>query len=224
MRKKIILTVCLIVMAITFGACSAANTVSGTDSDSVIASSLEKIPVADKVKVIVEDGDSLYNPQSLEEVEGLAEYVVRGKLLDDAKQKLDRHGSTPVFFGVTVSSFEISKVYKGNLKSGDKIQIAERYFTLEEDGITTRHELDYAPSVPNQEYIFFLIKGPDKNEFLRGLYSPMVKETGRYAILTPKDSNFSKMGLMSANELNLVKTEPSTYQKIYNQVIDKYMK
>lgn len=173
--------------------------------------------------MVVEKGDSLYNPQSLEEVEDLAEYIVRGKLLDDAKQKLERYGSEFVGFGVTVSSFEISHVYKGSLKEGDKIQIAERYYTLEKNGVTTRYELGYAPSVPNQEYIFFLIKAPDKNKFLRGFYSPMVKETGRYPVIGTKDSGYPRLNLMTASELNLVQENPETYKKIYQQVIDKYL-
>jgi hypothetical protein len=223
MCNKVILAICAIAISITFVACSATNVVSQTDT--VVPSSLEKIPSSTgNIRVAVVSGDTLYNPKTLEEVEKLSGYIVKGRLKNDAKQKLYTPDAKTVIFGVTVSSFEITKVYKGNLKEGDKIPIAERYYTLEENGGTTRYELDYAPSISGKEYIFFLNKAPDKNEFMRGFYSPVIKETGRYPVITQKDSNFSKRGLMSANELNLVKTEPSTYQKIYNQVIDKYMK
>ncbi len=221
--RKILLTVCSIIMAITFVACSATDAISQTDT--VVPSSLEKIPSSTgNIRVDVVSGDTLYNPKTLEEVEKLSGYIVKGHLQNDAKQKLYTPDAKTVIFGVTVSSFEITKVYKGNLKEGDKIPVAERYYTLEENGKTTRYELDYAPSIPGQEYIFFLNKAPDKNEFMRGFYSPVIKETGRYAVITPKDSNFSKRELMSANELNLVKTDPDIYQKMYQQVIDKYMK
>lgn len=223
MRNKIISILCTVCLTIMATACSVTSSTTNSAS-TVVPSSLDNIPSTNNFKVVVEKGDALYDPQSLEEVEDLAEYIVRGKLLDDAKQKLEQYKSEFVGFGVTVSSFEISHVYKGNLKEGDKIPIAERYFTLEKDGITTRHELGYAPSVPNQEYIFFLIKAPDKNEFLRGFYSPMVKETGRYQVIDTNDSVYSRLNLMSANELNLVQEKPETYKKIYQQVIEKYMK
>ncbi len=223
MLKKIIVAFCFVTIAMGLVACSAAS--GNSKMDSVVPSSLEKIPLTINSKVSIVSGDTLYNPKTLKEVEGLAEYIVKGRLLNDAKQKLYRNGSAPVIFGVTVSSFEISKVFKGDLKEGDKIPIAERYYTLEENGETTRYELDYAPSEPDKEYIFFLIKEKDKrNDFLYGFFTPSVKETGRYPVITPKDSDFSRVGLMSADELNLVKTEPDTYQEIYEQVIKKYMK
>lgn len=211
MRNKIISMICTICFILMLTACSTSSA-----SSTVAPSSLDDIPTADNINVVIEEGDSMYDPQSLEEVEGLAEYIVRGKLLDDAKQKLEFYESEFVGFGVTVSSLEISNVYKGNLKEGDKIPIAERYYTLEENGVTTRHELGYAPSVPNQEYIFFLIKAPDDNKFLHGFYSPMVKETGRYPVIgTNNNDNFPK--------LNLVQTNPETYNKIYKEVKAKYM-
>lgn len=217
MRNKIILAICSVAIAAIFTACSRTTT--------VVPSSLHEIPVTTKnIEVAMVKGDSKYNPQTLQEVEDLGDYIVKGRLLDDAKQKLYCPEPGTVTFGVTVSSFEITDVYKGNLKEGDKIPIAERYYTLEEKGEMTRYELGYAPSTPNKEYIFFLSKEDDFNEFLRGFYTPSVKETGRYPVINTKDSNAPNISSMTAEELNLVATEPTTYQKIYQQVIDKYMK
>lgn len=215
MCNKIALTICTISIAITLVACSGTHT--------AVPSSLENIPSSKNTKVVVEKGDSYYDPQSLEEVENLSEFIVKGHLLDDAKQKLYSPESGVVVYGVTVSSLEISKVYKGKLNAGETIPIAEKYYTLDESGETTRYELGYAPSNPGTEYIFFLNKAIDSNEFMRGFYSPMVKETGRYPVLRTKDSGYSRLNLMSEKELNLVQENPETYKKIYQQVIDKYL-
>lgn len=118
---------------------------------------------------------------------------------------------------------QITKVYKGDLKEGDRISLAEKYYTIVENGETTRHELGCAPLTPEKEYIFFLIKAQDDNEFLRGFYSPMVKETGRYPVIETKDSAYPHINLLSASDLNLVQEKPDTYKKIYQQVIEKYM-
>ena len=214
MRSRIISLFCIVAFAASLSACK---------MDSAVPSGLEKIP-PDVDQVSVVDGDSLYDPQTLADVEGLAEYIVKGKLMGDAKQKLYTPDSKAVTFGITVSSFRISHVFKGNLKEGDKISIAERYYTAEENGKKIRYELGYGPSVPNEEYIFFLIKDDDSNEFLRGYYTPSYKETGRYPVIDPdKKSTFSAQTLMDS-ELNLVLTDPDVYRGIYQEVIDKYMK
>ena len=222
MRNRMTALFCIACLIMALTSCSERSSVTNP-TNTVVPSSLENIPSSKNTKVVVEKGDSYYDPQSLEEVEDLTKYIVRGRILDDAKQKLERYGSKYVVFGVTVSSFEISHVYKGDLKEGDKIPIAERYYTLEENDVTTRFDLDYAPSVPNHEYIFFLIKDSDNNPFLRGFYSPVVKEMGRYPVIGTKDSGYSRLNLMTASELNLVQENPETYKKIYQQVIDKYL-
>nr|WP_319489207.1 hypothetical protein [uncultured Caproiciproducens sp.] len=217
MRNKMILTVCGLVIVIVLAACSVTKTTA--------SSSLERIPEAtDNVKVAVVKGDAAHSPKSLGEVEKLSPYIVKGRLRDDAKQKLDAPIQGMITYGITVSTLEISQVYKGNFKVGDTIPLAEKYYTLEENGESTRYEMGYAPSVPGQEYVFFLVKAPDESEILRGTYSPMVKETGRYPVINTKDSGVFDIRSMSPEDLNLVNTELSTYQKIYQEVINKYMK
>ena len=216
MLSKVKLFVCAIIIAIVTTACSGMQSVS--------PSSLKRVPEAtDYVKVAVVQGDAAHNPKSLGEVEKLSPYIVKGHLRDDAKQKLDAPIQGMITYGITVSTLEISQVYKGNLKVGDTIPLAEKYYTLEENGETTRYEMGYAPSVPGQEYVFFMVKAPDESEILRGTYSPMVKETGRYPVINTKDSGVSAIRSMSPEDLNLVNTDLSVYQKIYQEVIDKYM-
>lgn len=222
MRNEVILMLCIVCLTMTLTACSVTSSAINSAS-TVVPSSLENIPSSKNTKVVVEKGDSYYDPQSLEEVENLSEFIIKGHLLDDAKQKLYSPESGVVVYGVTVSSLEISKVYKGKLNAGETIPIAEKYYTLDENGETTRYELGYAPSNPGTEYIFFLNKAIDSNEFMRGFYSPMVKETGRYPVPRTKDSGYSRLNLMSEKELNLVQENPETYKRIYQQVIDKYL-
>ena len=217
--KKKISVFCAAVLAVLLTACSGTNT---TVSPSSL--SLEEIPSpAGDVKVAEVSGDMLYNPQTVEELDDLSDCIVRGTLLDDARQKL--YSTTPgvVTFGVTVSSFEVSKVYKGDLKAGDVIPIAERYYTVEEDGEAVRYEHGYAPSTPNKEYIFFLIKDPEDHEFLGGFYSPMVKETGRYPVIDKKGRKLSEIETMTAEDLNIIYTKLSTYKNLYKEVIELYM-
>lgn len=214
MRKEMLSLLFIMLMAVSLSACN---------SDSAKVPNLEKAPsTVDKVSTVA--GDSLYNPKTLREVEELSEYIVKGKLQDDAQQKLESHESGSVAYGVTVSTLEISKVFKGGLKAGDEIPIAEKYYTVEENGKNVRYELGYGPSIPNQDYIFFLIKADDTNEFLHGLYSPMVKETGRYQVIDSNEKGIMSTQALTDQELNLVLTDPNVYRGIYQEVIDKYMK
>ena len=214
MKNRITLLLYSTIIAISLSACQV---------NSTKPSGLGQKPLAaDQVQVVT--GDSLYDPQTLDEEEKLAEYIVEGKILDDAKQKLYSPDSKSVIFGITASSFQISRVFKGNLKEGDTISIAERYYTVEENGKAVRYELGYGPSMPNKEYIFFLIKDDDSNEFLRGFYTPSGKETGRYPVINSDEKNSFNVKSLTDGELNLVQTKPDVYRNIYNEVINKYMK
>ena len=217
--KKKISVFCAAVLAALLTACSGTNTTVPPSS-----LSLEEIPSpAGGVKVVEVEGEMWYDPQTVEELKDLSDYIVKGTLLDDARQKLYSTAPGVVTFGVTVSSFEVSKVYKGDLKAGDVIPIAERYYTVEEDGETVRYELGYAPSVPNEEYIFFLIQDDADHEFLAGLYTPVVKETGRYPVINKKARKLSEIEAMTAEDLNIIFTKLSTYKNLYKEVIDLYM-
>nr|WP_319489206.1 hypothetical protein [uncultured Caproiciproducens sp.] len=223
MRVKNLLAVCAVVLFAGLTACGVENTsVLPSSQRTPAVSGLEEIPqMTAYAEIRVIDGDMLYAPTTLKEEDKLSDYIVKGRLLDDAKQKLERYEPGTVNFGVTVSSFKISWVYKGNLNIGDIIPIAERYYTVEEKGKIVRYELGYAPSPPDKEYIFFLSKVEDSNEFLRGTYTPSVKETARYPVVDP--SHFD-VDSMTAEQLNLVVRNVEDYRGIYKEVIRKFMR
>ena len=185
---------------------------------------LEPIPQSDDPLIYRAEGDYLYLNESLEEIESRTDYIVRGILKDDAMQKLERHGDA-VTWGVTVSSFEITEVYRGDLEVGDVIPIAERYYTEEENGQVYRHELGYAPSKPEEEYIFFLIyEDGEESQFLKGLYTPVGKEAGRFPVpklQTQSIENDTENGVYE--DFYLVRTKPEVYEGIYKDVIEKYL-
>ncbi|TQI67243.1 hypothetical protein LY85_1930 [Clostridium sp. KNHs216] len=233
--RKMFLAVCVLALVLGLTSCGTLGVPSGNfpDETSVVSggnslnetgmvSGLEEIPeMTADAEIRVIDGDVLYAPKTWKEENELSQYIVRGSLLDDAKQKLERHGQKFPVYGVTVSSFRISQVYKGNLNPGDVIPIAERYYTVKEEGKIVRYELGYAPSIPDKEYIFFLIPAEDKNEFLRGTYGPMIGETARYPVVDPAEFDVDSK---TAEELNLVVRDVEDYRAIYKEVIRKYMR
>lgn len=223
MRYKMILAVCAVALFAGLTACGAEHApVLSLLQRTPAVSGLEEIPeMTADAEIRVIDGDMLYAPTTLKEEDELSDYIVKGRLTDGAKQILERYEPGTVNFGVTVSSFKISWVYKGNLNKGDIIPIAERYYTVEEKGKIVRYELGYAPSLPDKEYIFFLSKAKDDNAFLRGTYTPSVKETARYPVVDP--SHFD-VDSMTAKELNLVVRDVEDYRAIYKEVIRKYMR
>ena len=184
---------------------------------------MEKIPShIDQVAASV--GDYLYFPQTLGEEEDSADFIIRGTLLDDAEQKLQKDGRSPYgdCLGYTLSTFQVSRVYKGNLVPGDRILLGESYYTTEEDGKVTLHEVEYAPSAPNREYIFFLKKEKDSPEFPHGFYTPVYKELGRYPVaIAGKESPLSSDMLENCG-IHLVQAG-SEYTGIGQEVVWKYM-
>jgi len=184
---------------------------------------MEKIPShVDRVAASV--GDYLYFPHTLGEEEDSADFIVRGTLLDDAEQKLQKDGKSLCgdCLGYTLSTFQVSRVYKGNLIPGDRILLGESCYTTEEDGKVTLHEIEYAPSAPNRKYIFFLKKEKDSAEFPHGFYTPVYKELGRYPVaIAGKESPLSSDMLENCG-IHLVQAG-SEYTGIGQEVVWKYM-
>lgn len=216
MIRKYTLIICSLFIAFALSACAAKPV-------SAVPSSLEEIPpVDDKTQVAVIDGDRAFDPQSLEEEEKYADYVVKGVLLNDAKQKVKRFDDKLAIWGVTVSTLKITWVYRGGLTIGDRIPVAENYYTVVENGNTIRREFAYAPSVPEKEYVFFLGKENGKNSFLDGFYVPVMGEKGRYPV---EDIGFlPEIDFLSKKDLNLTVTDPDVYKSIYKQVMNKYIR
>lgn len=178
---------------------------------------LQVIPIHSKS--VATTGDYYYDADNLKELQKLSDYIVQGTLLDDARQKLyysDPDIIKTASFGITVSSYKITKSLKGNLKAGETIKIAERYFTQEIDGEMIQYLLDYGPSEPNRDYIFFLNKEENKNEFLKGYYSPTIREKGRYPVLNKPLS--VEITSQDINDFTLVGVSEEKYLSLFEEV------
>ena len=75
-----------------------------------------------KISTMSVQVDTSFDAQTLEELESQAKYIVQGKFQDDATEDLQSEAGI-VLYGATVSSFEITKVYKGDFEVGDVIRI-----------------------------------------------------------------------------------------------------
>ena len=218
-RKKVFLS--SIILSCLFLLSSCAPHVQG-QSDEI--EGLETIPQSDNVEIVrPQSSDYLLTAESLSDLEEQSDYIVRGVLQDDAKQKLEMNEGYAIW-GVTVSHLKITDVYEGNIDIGDSIPVAERYYTKEVDGKVFRYEMDYTPSVPDKEYIFFLIKESDDNEFLKGLYTPVGREAGRFLVPAEESSiSVNSIENGSEGELQLIGIDPEIYGGIYEEVIEKYL-
>lgn len=233
--RKMVLAVCVLALVLGLTSCGTlvvpngnfpdeTSVVSGGNSlnETGMVSGLEEIPtVTGDLQVQIFMPDTLYAPKTWKEEDELSEYIVRGRLLDDAKQKLYYY--TPkddASDGITVTSFEISQVYKGNMSPGDVIPLGEDYWTIERKGKFIRYER-YEPSSSGKEYILFLRKGEDSIELRKGLYLPTIAETGIYPVVDPAEFDVDSK---TAKELNLVVRQTEDYRAIYKEVIRKYMR
>lgn len=167
------------------------------------------------------------NPNNLKELEKNADYIVLGKLSDDSKQVPVMNSLGDIAFEYTISSFEISKVWKGNRKVGDTIKLCESYYITEKNGEPIlRYASNYLPSDINRDYIFFLNSMDLENDTV---YTPTIYEKGRYPfpsnISTNKNTTKSTFDLDSVTneELNLADREATIYKSIYKEVLQKYI-
>ena len=102
-------------------------------------------------------GSRVFYETTFEGLEARAPNIVRGRMGDDARILMefrsivnpDQHTG-----GVNLVSFEVLEVIKGNqIGIGETIRIIEPYYIL--DRVLFTHG-NYMPSIPHQEYFFFL--------------------------------------------------------------------
>jgi len=131
--------------------------------DNAVKSSSAELSISSKVALASEPTEyqirtsSEVEVYSLDDLEHLAEYVVKGKILDAGENIHTRYSQ------YTKTGFEISEVYKGDLEAGEIIYIGEDYFkeTNAVDGTeTTFYFNGYTESIVGEEYVFFLVKKP----------------------------------------------------------------
>lgn len=167
--------------------------------------------------------DTLFDAGSLEELEDHAKYIVQGKFYDDAREDIQKDGEV-ITFGATVSSFEITKVYKGDFEVGDVIKVAEQYYVEEQDGQQTLvHYGNYMPSDVGREYLMFFDNPPENSERWKDTYTPLCLDRGRYPVIDAKTRSVADVDNMTNEELNLDTGDSSLYRQFYKDVIENYM-
>ena len=101
-------------------------------------------------------GSLWFYETTLSGLESRASSIVRARMLDDAEiisQFNDRADPTQPSISHNVVSIEILEVIKGDLTVGETKRIIEPYYIVDGTFYTWRY---YMPSIPHQEYIFFL--------------------------------------------------------------------
>ena len=123
--------------------------------DNAVKSSSAERSMSSELALVSEPTE--YQIHTSSELEHLAEYVVKGKILDVGENIHTRYSQ------YTKTGFEISEVYKGDLEAGEIIYIGEDYFkeTNAVDGTETTFCFNgYTKSTVGEEYVFFLVKKP----------------------------------------------------------------
>lgn len=167
--------------------------------------------------------DTLFDAGSLEELEDHAKYIVQGKFYDDAREDIQKDGEV-ITFGATVSSFEITKVYKGDFEVGEVIKVGEKYYIDESDGQKTLvHFGNYLPSEVGKEYLMFFNDPPANSERWKDTYTPLCLDRGRYPVIDAKTRSVADVDNMTNEELNLDTGDSSLYRQFYKDVIENYM-
>lgn len=161
--------------------------------------------------------DLLFDAGPLEELEDLSKQIVQGKFRDDAKEDLQGDGNT-TFYGAAVSSFEITKVYKGGFEVGEK------YYIDASDGQKTLvHFENDLPSEVGKEYRMFLDNPLANSERWKDTYTPINCEKGRYPVAAPGTVSEADVDNMTNEDLNLVTGDSTFYRQLYKDVIENYM-
>lgn len=144
---------------------------------------------------------------SLDELESYAQYVVKGRIVDEGQ---DMHVGSHSY---TRTGFEISKVYRGDLEAGQTIYLEEPYYQEKVvDENYTRYYNGYTKSIVGDEYIFFLDKRPDMEE-----YRTVMASLSRYNL-----SRQDTIGEDVDNQSTKKVFNAENHSKIKEEVLQKY--
>jgi len=173
-------------------------------------------------------GLRLFNETTLSGLEARAPNIVRARMLNDATivlQFTDDYHPTRVTFGENVVSLEILEVIKGDLVVGETIRIVEPYYIYNGVFFTWNN---YMPSVPYQEYIFFLYYQVDwleAQDEVYGTFPVLHGERSRY----PIPSNAAGIQSFSAamfSDLNFglgSYADVQTYMQLWEDVMNEWV-
>lgn len=180
------------------------------------------------------EASTIHDPIKLRAVEELSDTVIKATFLGVDEQK-ELYNSTFGYlrYAVTCSSIRVDEVYSGDVNVGDILTLIEPYFITEvENQKVINHFENYYPSEIDQTYVWMLSKSTG-SEYDPGFhfdpnktyYSLAWCERGRFPVIGTNARSETDISAMSNQDLDLSPSgDPEIYKKLYQEVIDKYMK
>lgn len=168
----------------------------------------QKTPDLEIVEYVACDA---YDIRNLEQLEELSDIIVKATVLPGSENVPHIEG---VRMGRTYTDVKVQTVYKGDVSTGDIINITELYY-YENDGAELASFNGYLPSNIGSEYVLFLGNSEDESNNRHYLIGA---ERGRYsqeAIYGVKNRTFS-----TDHYTFLEDTE--VYRHLRKEVLDKY--
>ena len=167
-----------------------------------------------------------FSPDNIDIIADWSALIVKGVVDDDAR--------APEVLGdeiriATVSTLTITEVIKGDVQSGDTLNLYEGYYPDTWDGVEHLVVFDgYMPSEVGKEYLFFLSHTAREGDN----YTPNLYSVGRYPVVAPPVASRSAQPSqtdidelveeMTVEELYLSSDDPH-YRQLYKEAIEKYM-
>lgn len=205
--KKIFIAFCTVVLL--FSAITAPNLFHNQKFD------LKSLPVVNL------DGFLVENPETLNQLEEWSPIIVKGTLLNDSVNH-EPVDDERYISGYTITSLKIDHVYKGDLEEGSTVPYGEGYYVINEsDGPKLVTMFGCTPSIPGEEYIFFLTKETNEDIPWSGTYMPTSPVRSRYPVLSSSTENRA-ISMMSNSDLNIRGEEQGVYRKLLEEVSKKY--
>lgn len=166
---------------------------------------------------------------NLLQLEDRAYIIVKATILPNSKNIIDNEDNLSIPIGHTKTNIKINEVYKGNLEVNDIITISEPYFNaiipkelkLNSDEISDGTEYtiaygNYAPSIVNKEYLFFLSEMVNNEKSIYNeTYYIIGGDIGKYITENEvfKETN---------QNLNIGNLDNKYYIDFFKQVKEKY--
>ncbi len=167
-----------------------------------------------------------YSYNTLQEIEDAADIIIEAKVGDITGPKLTQYYSAEFYNhmptdGYTEKEIKVTKVHKGDVKAGDKLIFAERYYvwiTAEEEQVIVS-DAYVKPAVEGEKYLLFLkYNEKDKNYSLVADYMSFYEFPSKSLLQKTKD------GTLVQEDLTYLYQEKKAinFYPLYKEVIDKY--
>ncbi len=209
--KKLVLIINCLLFLFLLAACK-----KEAASDSDIPADAELVrPASDR---------TYYN--NLNQVEDQATLIVRAVVKDTLGQEVDTIYDSVLkkelpTYGYTKREIEVTEVYQGDVKVGDKLVLLQEYYlwTKSDGKKQLVNSSSVKPAIKGGEYLFFL-----RHEEMMGGYSTVGDYQGIYALPTDKVKTKEKEGKLEQADLDTYYDDEPLINllPIYNEVAKKY--